>query len=250
MHVTQLWRHPVKSFQGEQAPEVAVEHDGIRGDRQWGIRDLATGRVLTGRREPRLLHASARLVGDEPELNLPTGDLCAGIGPVTDSALSKWLGMPVALVAAAAQPPSRAEYFADPTDDASAPIEWTMPPGRFVDAAPLLLLTTSSLRSGASLYPAGDWDVRRFRPNVLIATDGDGWDEDGWCGRTVRIGDVELVPQQPCVRCTMVTRPQPGLQRDLDTYRTIARHHAGNLGVWTAVQRPGTIGVGDRLVVG
>ena len=250
MHVAQLWVHPVKSFQGEQVHQAAVEHDGVQGDRQWGVRHIATGRVLTGRREPRLLHAAARLVGDQPEFDLPTGEVCRGTGPSTDDALSTWLGAPVSLVEAAAQPPSQAEYFADATDDSSTAIEWTMPPGRFVDAAPLLILSTGSLRAGASLHPAGDWDVRRFRPIVLIDTDGDDWDEDGWCGQTVRIGDVELVPQQPCVRCTMVTRPQPGLRRDLGTYRTIARHHGGNLGVWTAIQTPGTIRVGDLLTVG
>jgi uncharacterized protein YcbX len=124
-----------------------------------------------------------------------------------------------------------------------------MPSGRFVDAAPLLVLTTASLRSGAALHPAGDWDVRRFRPNVLVDTDSDGWTEDSWCGRTVRIGNVALAPQQPCVRCTMVTRAQPQLGRDIDIYRAIARHHDGNLGVWTAVQTPGTIGVGDTVVI-
>jgi uncharacterized protein YcbX len=250
VHVQQLWCHPVKSFQGEQVEEVAVESSGIQGDRRWGVRDATTGRVLTGRREPRLLHASARLVGDEPELVLPNGTVCRGTGGTTDEALSRWLDTPVSLVAAAAEASLQAEYFADATDDSSTAIEWTMPPGRFVDAAPLLMLTTSSLRSGASLHPAGDWDVRRFRPNVVIGNDGEGWEEDGWCGRSVRIGDVALVPQERCVRCTMVTRPQPALERDLDTYRTIARHHAGTLGVWTAVRTPGVIRVGDPLVVG
>ena len=67
---------------------------------------------------------------------------------------------------------------------------------------------------------------------------------------TLRIGDVELVPQQPCIRCTMVTRPQPGLDRDLDIYRTLARDHAGTFGVWTAVAVGGTIAEGDRVHVG
>jgi hypothetical protein len=230
-------------------PEVAVEDDGLQGDRQWGVQDVATGRILTGRREPRLLHASARLVANQAELNLPTGEVCRGTGPATDDALSAWLGRRVSLVIAAAQPPSQAEYFADATDDSSAAIEWTMPSGRFVDAAPLLVLTTASLRFGASLQPAGNWDVRRFRPNVLVDIDGAGWCEDSWCGRTVHIGDVELVPQQPCVRCTMVTRAQPGLERDIDVYRAVARHHNGNLGVWTAVQTPGRIRVGDTVVI-
>ena len=32
MRVTQLRRHPVKSFQGEQIAQTAVDRDGIRGD--------------------------------------------------------------------------------------------------------------------------------------------------------------------------------------------------------------------------
>jgi len=43
----------------------------------------------------------------------------------------------------------------------------------------------------------------------------------------------------------MVTRPQHGLARDLDVYRTLAHHHGGNLGVWTAVRAGGTITEND-----
>ena len=154
-------------------------------------------------------------------------------GDATDAALTDWLGRPVGLVAAAGAPGGHAESFADATDDTSAAVEWTMPPGRFVDALPLLLLTTASLRAGAAVYPDGNWDVRRFRPNLLIDTEADGWVEDEWCGQTVRVGDVELLPQQPCARCTMVTRRQPGLERDLDIYKTrgqAPRRHPGGLG--------------------
>ena len=243
--VAQLWRYPVKSMQGERLPAVKVEADGLDGDRRWGVRDERTGRVLTGRREAGLLEATASLgEGAEPVIRLPDGTGLVGAGDATDSALSDWLGRPVRLVEATAHG-DRAEYFADPTDDASEAIEWTMPPERFVDAMPLLLMTTASLRAGAALHPAGAWDVRRFRPNLLLDASGDGWLEDEWCGRVVRIGEVELVPHQPCVRCTMVTRPQPGLNRDLDVYRTLARHHSGNLGVWTAVLNGGTIAEND-----
>jgi hypothetical protein len=51
--------------------------------------------------------------------------------------------------------------------------------------------------------------------------------------------------QAPCICCTMITRPQPGLTRDLDVYRTLARHHGGNLGVWTAIRDGGTISESD-----
>lgn len=249
--VAQLWRYPVKSMQGERVPEARVQADGLEGDRRWGVRDERTGRVLTGRREARLLEATAGVgEGGEPVITLPDGTALIGACDATDGALSDWLDRPVRLVEAAALG-GRAEFFADPTDDSSEALEWTMPPERFVDASPLLLMTTASLRAGVTLHPAGVWDVRRFRPNVLLEATGEGWVEDGWCGRVVRLSDVEVAPQRPCVRCTMVTRPQPGLDRDLDVYRTLARHHGGTLGVWTAVLQVGTIAEGDiaQLVV-
>jgi uncharacterized protein YcbX len=250
MHVQALWRHPVKSLRGESLDAAQITEDGLRGDRRWGVRDEATGMVLTGRREPRLLGASAALDADGAvEICLPDGTTMTGGGPATDAALTNWLGHDVTLLHAADSPAGHAEFFADATDDSSEAVEWTMPVGRFVDAMPILLLTTASLRAGAALYPDGNWDVRRFRPNILVHTDEEGWVEDEWCDRIVRIGEVELLPRQPCVRCTMVTRPQPDLERDLDIYKTLARHHEGTFGVWATVQTPGVIQVGDKVEV-
>ena len=248
--VTALWRYPVKSLQGELLAEAQIEDSGLRGDRRWGIRDEDTGRILTGRREPRLLLATARMTDDgEPEITLPDGHRVRGPGARSDSVLSAWVGRPVALVPARGAPGAKAEFFADATDDTSRAVEWTMPAGRFVDAMPLLVLTAASLRAGAALHPAGNWDPRRFRSNLLIDIDGDGWIEDGWCGRMLHIGTVTIVPRQSCVRCTMVTRPQPGLERDLDIYKTLSRHHDGTFGVWTQVHTPGTVHVGDPVVI-
>src|SRR3954447_11058346 len=250
MHVDALWRHPVKSLQGESIEVAESDADGLLGDRSWGVVDEVTGKVLTGRREPRLLGATAVLAANgQPEITLPDGSSTAGEGEVTDKALTAWLQQQVRLVGAAEAPGGRAEFFEDATDDTSAAVEWTMPAGRFVDAMPILLLTSASLRAGIAQYPGGNWDVRRFRPNVFVDVDEEGWVEDAWCGRVVRIGDVELLPRQPCVRCTMVTRPQPGLQRDVDIYKTVARHHGGTMGVWSTVQTPGTIHVGDAVEV-
>lgn len=251
MRLVQIARYPVKSLQGELLPSAEIDDDGVRGDRTWGIRDEATGKILTARRAPQLLFASAELTSDgTPLITLPTGVRCEGPGKVTDHALSGWLDKPVRLVGSAAVPPARAEFFADATDDTSEAIEWTMPAGRFVDALPLLVLTTASLRTAAAAYPRGDWQLRRFRANLVVDVDGDGWLEDSWCGRvTLGIGETALTPQQPCVRCTMVTRPQPGLDADVDIFRTLARHHGGLLGAWTTVRTGGTIRVGDDVRV-
>ena len=70
------------------------------------------------------------------------------------------------------------------------------------------------------------------------------------CGRsTVRIDAVQLRPQEPCMRCTMVTRPQPDRDADRDIFRTLARNHRGHFGAWTAVTTAGTVHVGDEVRV-
>jgi uncharacterized protein YcbX len=69
-------------------------------------------------------------------------------------------------------------------------------------------------------------------------------------GQRLHAGAVELQPVEPCVRCTMVTRPQPGLDADVDVFRTLARNHRGRFGVWSDVAVPGTLAVGDEATLG
>jgi uncharacterized protein YcbX len=250
MNIEQLWRYPVKSLLGERVPALELVGDGAAGDRAWGIQDLGDGRILTARREPRLLFASSRLdAAGMPVITLPEGQAVAGPGAATDAALSAWLGKAVTLVAAAESDASRAEFFADATDDTSRAIEWTMPKGRFVDAFPVLVMTTAGLLAGAAAYPAGTWDVRRFRPNILIRVDGEGWPEDAWKDRQLHVGPVQLVPRRRCVRCTMVNRAQPALDKDVNIYKTLHRTHGGDAGMWTQVMRPGTLSEGDLVSI-
>lgn len=249
MQLVQIARYPVKSLQGEVVSSAQLELSGMRGDRCWGIRDETTGKILTGRRAPQLLYAAAILADDgAPVITLPDGGTCHGPGAETDAVLSAWLDKPVRLVSSMSEPASEAEFFADPTDDSSEAITWTMPTGRFVDAAPLLVLTTASLRAAGALHPGGDWNARRFRANLLVDVADDGWVEDRWCGAaTLHIGDARLKPAQPCVRCTMVTRPQAELAEDRDIFRTLARHHGGLFGAWTTVTTEATVCVGDDV---
>ena len=248
--VSQLWRYPVKSLLGERLSTLRVVGDGVDGDRAWGILDRSDGRILTARREPRLLFASSRVAANgTPVIGLPDGRELTGPGPATDAVLSAWLAKPVSLVAAAESDAGRGEYFADATDDASQAIEWTMPKGRFVDAFPLLVMTTAGLRGAAATYSAGSWDVRRFRPNVLIELDGEGWLEDAWAERQLSVGSTQLVPRRRCIRCTMVNRAQPGLDKDVNIYKTLHRTHEGEAGMWTEVVRAGAISEGDAVQV-
>jgi uncharacterized protein YcbX len=249
VEIVGIWRYPVKSLQGEALDRAVVETDGLEGDRRWGIRDGRTGRILTARRRPELLHAAAAYRDGAPVITLPDGRVGDGPGAGTDRLLSEWLGGPVSLVSSVAQPAGRAEYFEDATDDSSQAIEWTMPERRYVDAAPLLVLTTASLRAGAALHPAAAWEPRRFRPNLLVDVEDDGWVEDAWVGRSVQVGSAVLAPAQGCVRCTMVTREQPGIAADRDVFRTLARHHGATFGVWCEVTVPGPVALGNEVSV-
>ena len=70
--VAELWRHPVKSMQGERLTQAAVLDTGVTHDRTWAIKDDGHGKILTGRRTPALLDAAAR-VGEDggPRITLP-----------------------------------------------------------------------------------------------------------------------------------------------------------------------------------
>ena len=136
----------------------------------------------------------------------------------------------------------------DALDEASPIVDLPCPPGTFLDALPVHLLSTASLRAMRARHPEGEWDVRRFRPTVLIAIDDDGeFPEDTWIGSAVQVGAAEVTVVAPTVRCVMTTRAQPGLDRDLDIVKSVNRDHQSNLGVYGVVSRPGPVGVGDAV---
>ena len=242
MHVVGLWRYPVKSMQGEELEAAAIGDLGIVGDRQWALVDRATGLALTARRVPQLLFGAARLVGDpaapDVEIALPDGTVA-----VDDEALSAWLGRDVELRRAGAGITGRFEIAADFEDEAGSPwFEWDGPDGTFHDsgATRVSVLGTGSI---------GTWDRRRFRGNVLVATDGVGA-EEALVGCRVALGTAVLDVVKPIDRCVMTTRPQPGgIERDLDVLRTINAERATHLGVGTLVVEAGDVKLGDVLEV-
>lgn len=235
MRVAELWRFPVKSLQGERLDGVTVGVSGIEGDRAFALFDLDTGLGLTARRLPELLFASAHFVapGVRPEITLPDGSLARD-----DAALSAWLGCRVELRASTDE---HARLYENPLD-AEHEADWIVfdgAPGPFHDSA----RTRVSLVSTGTL---GGWDRRRFRANVLL--DGDG--EDALVGSTVVIGAAGLDVTKRIGRCVMITRPQPGdLARDLHVLKTINRDRDGCLAIGARVSQPGTIRIGDPVVV-
>jgi hypothetical protein len=228
VHVTSLWRHPVKSMGGERVGALDLEGDGVVGDRDWGVRDLGTRAVLTAKGCPPLLHARASYGDDGTTVvALPDGRGGEAGAPALDAALSDWLGRPVALERS--RPGAAVDYDAG----------FTGPPGRFVDGWPVHLVTTATL--------AGD-DERRYRPNVVVAAEGEPFLEDGWVGAAVAVGEARLDVRKQCSRCVMVTRAQPGLDEDRSRLRRLG-HRDLRLGVYLRVAAPGVIREGDEVRV-
>ncbi len=228
MLVAALWRYPVKSVGGERVPVLALEGDGVVGDRDWGIRDRRTGLVLTAKECPPLLHARASAAeGDAPLVTLPDGTSGVAGTAALDKALSAWLDRPVALERS--RPGVAADYDAG----------FTGPPGRFVDGWPLHLVTTATL--------AGD-DERRYRPNLVVAADGEPFLEDGWVEASLAVGDARLDARKRCGRCVMVTRAQPGMAEDRSRLRRLGDRDL-RLGVYLRIARPGVVREGDEVRV-
>lgn len=257
MEILELWRYPVKSMQGQRLSACTLEADGVLFDRAFGVHEVGRNTILTARREPRLLFAAAQVDEDgELVITLPGRERIEAGSPrdgrfpeAADAALSAWLGRPVELISAADTPEAVAESFADATDDDSTPTSWTLPAGRFVDSLPLLIVTTASLASAAEGHPEGQWDLRRFRPNLLVGCEDAPWAEDSWAGSTVRTGDTEIAVVRRCARCAIPTRAQPGLDSDVAVYTSLAARHRATFGVLARVAKPGTITVGEAVVV-
>ncbi|HVE64709.1 MAG TPA: MOSC N-terminal beta barrel domain-containing protein [Mycobacteriales bacterium] len=224
--VTAIWRHPVKSLQGELLEVSDVGQHGLAGDRVYGVRDGLTGRVMSAKREPRLLQASARYHSGAAVVTLPDGASYAVDDPRLDVAMTEWLQRPVVVVAASMLRPSAAP---------------------FMDDCAVHLLTTATLASIRETHPAGDWQPRRFRPNVLVDAAGSGFAEDGWVGAQVGVGSARLQVVDRTIRCPMVSLAQPGLAADPRILATTGEVNDRRLGVYADVVVVGRLTVGDEV---
>jgi hypothetical protein len=127
-----------------------------------------------------------------------------------------------------------------------------MPPQTFFDIAVIHLLTTSTIDRLRELYPEGRFEVRRFRPNIVVelASGEKDFIENSWIGKKLTIGeDIVLRVTGACTRCVMTTLPQGDLPKDLGILRTIAKYNQVTAGIYASVHRHGIIRRGDLIRV-
>ena len=275
MHVTQLWRYPVKSMIGERVERVELDDLGIVGDRTWAARDLERGGIRGAKKIGSLMRlAAADEGGGNVRITLPSGSSVSTADADVDERVSAALDHPVRLERL--RPADDLEHYrrgAPDSDDMLTELrdifgrqedeplpdfsllppvimEHESPPGTYYDAFPLMVMSESALRALSAALPDSAIDVRRFRPSLVVdaGDDASGHPELGWAGRTATLGSAVIEFTTPCPRCVMVTREIDG---DVPSDRAILRHVVRdldqNVGVYATVTTPGTVAEGDRF---
>ena len=281
--VSEIWRYPVKSMGGERLARSAIATRGLHADRMWAVRDVELDTFTTARRWPLLLQCSARFAEDpagrpagpgdvlEVIVTFPDGEEVSSSDPAVHRRLTAVIGKPARLEPLPALSEKRAYRTpqatkadlrrqlavpdGEPLPDLSMfPVRklaelarYATPVGALHDAYPILLMTRASLRALAERAPGSRFDVRRFRPNVLVECEGAELAEFAWCGRRLRAPHAALDVEIPTIRCSIPTREQGDLPADPEVLRAINAHADRCLGVYANVARPGVLAEGDPV---
>jgi MOSC domain-containing protein len=211
MHVSEIWRYPVKSLKGERLNEAEITKFGIPGDRQIAVIRTINGRFLTSRSRPKLLALQGSINTD----GVPTIN-----GHRWDSAEALQLVREAASEAVTLQ---------------------QIPAPQAFDVLPLLVAT-----DGAARYL--NIDHRRLRPNIFLA-DVAELEERNWPGHIIAIGDVCIHAEKLRDRCVMTTFDPDTQAQDPSVLLRIVRELDGSTALDSSVISPGKIRVGDRAQI-
>ncbi len=214
---------------GEALESLAIDEKGAVGDRYFALKD-SEGRLGSGKTTRRfrqidgLLDFSAAIENGAAIVRFPDGHAMRVDDPALGCMLSAACGIEVTI---------------ESEDQDQA---------KHRDSAPIHILSEASLGWLRARLPGVTIDARRFRPNLVIATEADGLPEQDWIGREIAIGKAVLVRiAQSTVRCVMTTSPQAELEAAPAVLRTLTQANAASLGVYAEVLRAGTVGLGDEL---
>lgn len=274
--LTALWRYPIKSMLGEALRTAIIQPRGMLGDRVYALQDIATGNIVSAKNsrkwgklfdlrasfvEPAATQSSVPLI----RIALPNGKTVTTTHPDGDAILSDYLGREVTLIVVPPPVARREIYWANvegqPYQNMVTESAFSAPANTFFDFGTLHILTTNALRHLQRLYPAGQFAVERFRPNLVleVPSEADGFVENEWVGRTLRIGkDVQLRVLIPTPRCVVTTLPQGNLPQDLGILKTAVAHNFlqvgdyGNfacVGAYAEMIHGGTVTVEDAVRV-
>jgi uncharacterized protein YcbX len=277
--VSGLFRYPVKSMIGETCSALTLDQVGTVGDRVWAVRDETRGGIRGGKKIPSLMTLSAAFIdpsaadgSSHATITAPDGQSCVtGAGDINEW-LSQQLDHPVTLWPLL--PADALDHYRRGAPDSEdleqelrevfgrAPdeplpdleifaevLEYESPPGTYFDAFPLLIMSEQSLASMAAYRPESQFDVSRFRPNILVNCEDseNPYPEEEWIGKHIRLGDTLLEVIAQCPRCSMTTHGFADLPKDPGIMRALVQANGGNLGVYAKVLAGGSIAKGNPV---
>ncbi len=266
-----IFRYPVKSMRGEEVKSVEVLANGLVGDRTLALMDAKHNGICGAKQIPEVMHITASSSTEGILLTSPDGE----VKLVSDNKIDAWLSQKLqrAVSLCPLSPREKvggqqrhtvtndnfrrgfSESGADPRDqvlkDLLKSTELEALPWNYFDAFPIMILTLQSLATMSNLEPDSQFDVMRFRPNLLIddLSSNSPFPEQEWVGKVLCIGGLELKVTEPCPRCSMTTHAVGPLPRDTSMMRHLVLHADGKLGVYAKVISEGEIAINDRVIL-
>ena len=231
--VEALFRHPVKSMSGELLTVAELGWHGLDGDRRLALRrvhDHSGFPWLQASRLPELLLFSPQRRGSAKPGDLPThvrtpdGHELPVLGP---------------------------ELAADIGRRHGSPIEMMYLDRGVFDEASISVITSATVREISRLAEQRP-DVRRFRPNILIASlRSVAFEEDEWVGGILYFGETSeaaiISITNHDARCSMVNFDPDSARPSADVLKAIVRVRDNKAGVYAAVTRRGRLAVGQPV---
>ena len=272
--VATIYRYPVKSMMGETLSEADIGEAGIPGDRGWAVRDEKRGGIRGGKKIPQLMTLAAKSGTAAPLITAADGDSASASSERINDWLSGKLNHPVTLWPLL--PADQLDHYrrgAPDTEDFEQELravfgrlpdeplpdlagfeellEFESPPGTYFDAFPISIISQQSLDTMDQLEGESRFDVRRFRPNLLVDVPGSDhpFPEQAWVGKTLAIGSVTLKIDTTCPRCAMTTHGFDDLPQDPQIMRKLVANSEGNLGIYASVVKVGKVATGDSVSV-
>ena len=232
-HVRELVRYPVKSMAGVATESAFLGLHGLQGDRRFAFRRLNDNSGfpwLTASRLPELLLYQPIGLDENAEEPAPTHVR-------TPEGVSLALGS--------------AELQNSVTEKFGSPVELMKLKHGIFDEASVSVINLATIAAiGREI--GEDLDRRRFRANIVIATDStEAFYEDSWIGGRLVFGDneagpvVSLTMRDP--RCVMINLDPDTAQADSRIMKAALRLNENNAGAYGAVTRTGQISVGQSV---
>jgi uncharacterized protein YcbX len=251
--VESLWRYPVKSMRGEELDEAFAGFSGIYGDRLFAFKSSASHEgfpYLTAREQRSLLQYRPRFRYPDKAarpINLIEAE-SKGANPLSADLAELVVdvetpdGQKLAIDDRALIEMLRADI------DQKHQLTLMQSQRAMTDCRPVSIFAVQSAKklgeeTGIKV------DKRRFRANVYLdLTSSDGFAEDAFVGRSLRIGPkvvVSILERDP--RCMMITLDPDTAEKEPVLLKKVAQAHGGMAGVYAAVLVEGILRKGDPV---